>query len=101
MSSITQRRGETFNSIFDAVKMKHKYMENPISSYTLEDPYDINTREKMQIFEITYKTSRSINNIDELEFQIANDYMIKKFGMSINDLKLDKLKELYPELFLI
>ncbi len=73
----------------------------PYSSYTLENPYGMDINEEVKVFEITYKSSKKINNIDELEFQIANDYFIKKFGICIDDLKINKLKELYPEIFLI
>lgn len=89
----------TNNSIFRSVDIKVISTEQ--SYYPASDPYRLNSFSDKFSYEIVYMSDKSIKNVDELEFQIANDYFMKKFGMGISELKLDKLKELYPEIFLI
>jgi len=89
---------KTINSIFSAIELKSEISNLP---FNVNHPYDSIYKKELKVFNITYKTDTPINNIEELEFEIANKYFKKKYGKEIKDLKIEKLKELYPEIFLV
>jgi len=75
---------KTINSIFSAIELKSEISNLP---FNVNHPYDSIYKKELKVFNITYK--------------IANKYFKKKYGKEIKDLKIEKLKELYPEIFLV
>jgi hypothetical protein len=97
-------------SIFSKAVKTYRYIPSNNAPNYLNDPYGLSddssygTKDAdsyLRVFKLEYLSENIISTQDELERQIANDYMKKTYGVSLEDIKIDKQKEIYPELFLI
>jgi hypothetical protein len=81
-------------SIFHSISVKD-CNDMPVE-YDYSTGKVIRTDRNMKSYDIVYRTDKDINGVDAIEFQIANDYVKKRFGFA-----LDEIKDFCPEIFLV
>lgn len=90
MLSVIDHNNQINESIFSSITVQPLEMIDPQFYPT------VHYSDPIKKYELTFTSSKIINNHIELEYIICDEYFKKRFGFS-----LDRLKENYPELFLI
>jgi len=85
--------------IIKVINVKPKYSLKP-SLYKNHNPYNINEPAKF-LLTLEYMSENSSNLSEDVEKDIVNKYLMREYNATLESLKIDSIKSLYPEAFFI